>query len=507
MVMRISGFSSGLDIDNMVSQLMKAQRMPADKLTRKKTTLQWQREGYRDLNSKILDFRSNKLFNYRLSKTYSAKKVDVSGNTTAVTAKANGDAVTGTFKVEVGTLATASTNFSSNDIRTNTAFDATKTIASQTSNLSSFSSNSFAINGTTINFDPTTESLNDVIAKINQTTNVNAFYDASSGKVSFSSKQTGLTNNVTDVTSQSGKYITFSGDFLTSALQVSTASASAVAASNATVTINGLQTTQTSNAFTVSGIQITANQAGGTAAYLNVSTDTDKIVDSIKSFISDYNDTLKTLQDKVSEPKYRDFQPLTDDQKKEMKDKDIESWEKKAKSGLFKNDDIFTRAISNMRTDANTPVETGDLKYRTLTSIGIETGAYNENGKLYLVDEQKLRDAIQANPNAVSSIFTASGADSAHTGIAERMYNNLKETLDDITKKAGFPSLDDSSSRDNSILGKQLFQVKTDIDNFTGRLKGIEDRYYRQFSAMEAAMNKFNSQSQYLAGALGGGQK
>jgi flagellar hook-associated protein 2 len=45
MVMRITGFTSGLDIDTLVKDLMKAKRAPLDKLTQQKTTLEWQRDS------------------------------------------------------------------------------------------------------------------------------------------------------------------------------------------------------------------------------------------------------------------------------------------------------------------------------------------------------------------------------------------------------------------------------------------------------------------------------
>ncbi|KOS04347.1 hypothetical protein AM598_01450, partial [Paenibacillus polymyxa] len=61
------------------------------------------------------------------------------------------------------------------------------------------------------------------------------------------------------------------------------------------------------------------------------------------------NDLLNTFGSKVKEEKYRDYQPLTDEQKKDMKENDITLWEQKAKSGLLKNDNILSSAVSSMR--------------------------------------------------------------------------------------------------------------------------------------------------------------
>ena len=55
--MRIAGLASGMDIDSIVKNLMAAERMPLDKLKQKKQILEWQRDDYRALNTKMLSFR------------------------------------------------------------------------------------------------------------------------------------------------------------------------------------------------------------------------------------------------------------------------------------------------------------------------------------------------------------------------------------------------------------------------------------------------------------------
>lgn len=75
MVNRITGFSNVFDIDEIVSKLMKTEQAPLDKMTRQKQTLEWQRDSYREVNSKVkeLDDLINKL-NLTLPSTYGAKK-------------------------------------------------------------------------------------------------------------------------------------------------------------------------------------------------------------------------------------------------------------------------------------------------------------------------------------------------------------------------------------------------------------------------------------------------
>jgi len=510
MVMRIGGLATGIDTDSMVKQLMQAHRMPLNKLTQKKQTFEWQREAYRELNSKLTTFRNNAIFNMKLESTLAPKKATIVGGSKGIEATASPNAGAGTLVVEVLAIASAASNNSSAAIGKN-GFEPGKLLIEQSDlgklaggNLEG-SKYKFKINGKEVEVDPLTDTMNSVLTKINRETNVSAFYDSVTGKVSFMSKDTGSVNNSAD-----GLNITFEdldgGNFLSDFLQVSDGSAEEMTAKDASVRINGLLTERKSNSFTVNGIQIMMKEAKpGESITINVSGDIDKTVENIKSFIDSYNEMLSYLQDLGSAPKYRDFTPLTAEQKTDMSEKDIERWEEKAKSGVLRNDMIISGAVSAMRSAIMAIVDTGSTKYKTLSSIGIETGSYAENGKLYLGDENKLRKALEEEPNAVMKLFTATDdADETRSrvGIASRIHDDLKGSLDQISTKAGrFLTLSDES-----ILSKQLLRVSDDIKSMDRRLTQLESNYYRKFTAMEQAINRLNSQSSYLANAFGGGQ-
>ena len=78
--------------------------------------------------------------------------------------------------------------------------------------------------------------------------------------------------------------------------------------------------------------------------------DTDKIFDSVVKFVDEYNKLIEDLNKQIREPKYRDFQPLSAEQKKDMKEKEIEQWEEKAKSGTLRNDSTISSMLTQMRT-------------------------------------------------------------------------------------------------------------------------------------------------------------
>lgn len=490
--------ASGMDIDSLVKAMLTGQQSKVDKLTQKKQTVEWQRQAYLDMNTKINDFRNNKVYNFKLEGTLAASKVGISGNQDAVSAKATGDAVAGNLVVKVKSLATAASMNSSSDV----TVDPTKSLASQFSSFGSATTGSIKINGKEVTFDPTKDSLNTVISKINKETNVTAFFDGK--KLSLMSKQTGLVNG----TGTGDKIVVESG---TLATELKLDGTSFKAAANAEVYINDLLTSQQSNSFRINGVDITLktvspstdparpdNPSVYTASTITISRDTDKIMESIKSFITDYNDMLKTLQDKADESRYRDFAPLTSEQKEAMKEKEIEQWEEKAMSGLLKNDSVLSTLISDMRLAVTSKVDNGS-KYNTLSAIGITSSSYYDNGKLNVSDEKKLKKALEEDPQAVLDLFTANGTgktDRSDMGIAERIYADAQKAMDQIKKKTGYSSI----LLDETVLGKQMQLLSKQITAGTSRLSDLETRYYKQFSAMEKAIQQYNQQSTSLAG-------
>ncbi|MBW7452490.1 flagellar filament capping protein FliD [Paenibacillus sepulcri] len=498
--MRISGFASGLDIDAMVKELMKAQRAPLDKLSQQRTVVEWQQEQYRDINIKMVDFRNNKLFSYGMSDQISAKQVNVTGNTNAVSAAAVSGATTGSMTIEVTKLASAASLTSgpgTGPVDTNLSLSALK--AAGAVNYDS-ADQSITINGNKITFDENTDTLASLVKKINSNSgaNVNAFLDSTTGKMSITSKTTGAASTVA-----------VSGDVLGRFnLTVSKAGA------DAEVKINGIETTRSSNTFTENGVAITLNAvSGGAATTLNVTGNTDKTLETIKSFIADYNSLLDTVNGKLNEQRYLKYQPLTDEQRTGMSDDEIKLWESKAKSGLLYNDSTLSQAISSMRLSSITDVVI-DGKNVNLTSLGITTGDYTSRGKLVIQDENKLRAAIEADPDKVMKFFAQQTKETdsvkkasptnPDNGLFNRLSNNIMAALDGMYQKAGTSKLSTDANAafsPTSLLGSQLRDIDTRMSNLTDRLTDIENNYYKQFTAMETAMNRYNAQASSLFGA------
>ncbi|MDQ6422499.1 flagellar filament capping protein FliD [Paenibacillus sp. LHD-117] len=280
-------------------------------------------------------------------------------------------------------------------------------------------------------------------------------------------------------------------------------SAISMLGTNAKVLFNGIEAEYDSNTFTIAGMTFTAKQTSNTVVDIGVSQDVDAVVDRIKSFVEKYNTLLDEVNKELLEKKQRSFQPLTDEQRKEMDEDEIKRWEERARSGMLSNDTLITSGLNGMRlslSDSVSGIPTGQIK--SLTEIGISntningtsiSGTYADRGKLY-IDEDKLKKALIENPDEVMALFTNDGATGSSDGIATRLYDRASTLFKEITDKAGA-----TTSNENSYsMGKENIELKAQMDRLTLRLMDIEDRYYKQFTAMEKYINQMNSQSAWL---------
>ncbi|MGP0584722.1 flagellar filament capping protein FliD [Paenibacillus timonensis] len=481
--MRISGLSSGLDIDAIVKQLMTAQRAPLDKLNQQKQQTEWKRDDYREISTKLVSF-NEKLSSLSLSSAIDAKKATVSG-ASVVTATATGAATNSVYNIQVKNMASA----------TNVIYQGTVG-ATKISDIYSGSQTSLTIGSATIDFS-SSDSIDSLVTKINNNKDagVTAVFDSTTGKLSLTSKTTG------------NDPIVLGGDFFDSTKNTKLSTSGQTPGEDATVVINGIESKQASNRFTVNGVEftITGVTPTGQSSQVEVTQDTDKMVDTIKKFAETYNESLALLNKKTGEERYRTFLPLTSEQKEAMTDDEIKLWEEKAQSGLLRNDSILSKAASDMRTALFADFTLPNGTKMNLTQLGITTGSYSEKGKLY-IDETKLREAIESNPEGVNAFFgqidsSATVSNNAQNGIFNRVKKINTEALQSLYDRAGtskYSSDLTTAFLPESEIGKQLRDFDTRISDMNSRLTLIENRYYKQFTAMETAMNKYNSVSSSL---------
>ncbi|MEC1750691.1 flagellar hook-associated protein 2 [Bacillus mojavensis] len=496
MVTRITGLASGMDIDDIVSKLMQTERAPLDKLTQKKQLLEWQRDSYREVNSKIKelqDYMSKNTMTY--PSVYQSKTV-TSSNESVLTATGSASAPNSSSTVEVASLATAATYKASNysgytqgDYNLTFNVVAPGETAAKSVNISVTSA----------------DTIDNVISKINSSDlGVSAFKDKIFNgteyveTIAFSSKATGAGGSIqaTDAAT---------ADFMSGQLGFSLDTDNKLTAykegTNAKVTINGFEMEKLTNNFTVNGVtySIKNTTAATGPVTTSVSTDVDGIYNKIKDFVDKYNELVDSLNEKLQETKYRDYTPLTSEQKEAMSDKEVELWEEKAKSGLLRNDTSIGTGTNQLRTDFYSQVNANGESYQ-LTQFGITTSsAYLKRGHLE-IDEDKLKAKIEEDPQSVANLFTSGSSESNYSdkGIMKRISETLRSTVKSIEAKAGNSTM---GASDYSI-GKNLRSISTEISDMQDRLNTVENRYYKKFSAMDSAIQKMNEQASYLSQLL-----
>jgi len=513
-ITRLTGLASGMDTDSIVKKLMDVEKIPLNRLKQTQQKQTWMSDMYRQWNADLLSFRTNTLLNMKLSGAYNTFDV-TSSNPNSISGTAATNAITGTYSVAVKQLADSATLTGNNVV-----LDPTKTLGNEVQGARQLTANT-SININVYN-DPTnptvsqtaniaintTDTINDVVSKINSAMDANgkslglqAIYDPNMQQFIMKTKATGESVKI-DLSANTDPA---SLQFLNNTLGVGTLTATG---KNADIIVNGKEiNTITSNDVKIMGINFslknTTIDANGqlTTNTVTVSQSVDTVVKNVKDFVDKYNDLLDKMNKAVTESVYKDYQPLTDDQRSELSEKQIEMWESKAKSGLLRGDSIFNGLINKMRNSMSSIVSNGS-SFNTLASIGISSTSYQDRGKLY-VDETKLREAIQTDPGAVEKLFSQSGDTALGTnGLINQLADVMNQGIKDLTAKAGSTA---NSQYDQSVIGRLLSKIQTDITRQTEKLSRKETQYYSQFSAMETAITKYNSQSSWLSQQISSG--
>ncbi len=508
MVNRITGFSNVFDIDEIVSKLMKTEQAPLDKMTRQKQKLEWQRDSYREVTSKVkeLDDLINSL-NLTRPTTYGAKKV-TSSNESAVTATGSTNAATGS--IHVTQLATAS-SFKSSGTSGYTPANGTFTFEVTTPD-------STEPKTVTIKTSDT-DTIDNIVDRLNSSQlGVTAYKGQISDgtnyvdTIALTSRTTGEGVSIKAADGNSASFLTQLGFQVDGDNKL----VATTQGQKAQYEINGLKMENNNNTFSQAGITYELKGTTDQPVNLNVSTDVDAIFDKIKQFVDKYNELVEQINGKVNEKKNRDYQPLTAEEKKGMSEKEIELWETTAKSGLLRSDSILRGGASKIRSDLYANITTSDGNKIQLTQIGITTSSsYKDGGKLEFSKDsdgvEKLKKAIEEDPEKVRQMFISGSLivdskdkDKAQQqyqeqGIIHRIKNSLTAFTKSIQKKAGSTTMELKEYG----LGKDMDSLAKRMDTFQDRLKLVETRYYKKFSAMDSAIQKLNNQSGYLSQLLG----
>lgn len=350
---------------------------------------------------------------------------------------------------------------------------------------------------------------------------VNLHYDSLSDKMVMRSSETGSANNL-KIADGSKAEIVLSKLFGVSDLVDASGEAAAATVArekgkNANLVLNGTEIVQGSNSFAIDGITYTLNALSNTPIHTDAKPNTEKIFENIKSFIEDYNTLISEIDKKITEPRFRKYEPLTEDEKSEVSEKMAEKLEEKAKSGILNGNRDLQRMLEHLRKVMIDNVEGGVR----LSSIGIQSMNWRDKGKL-TVDPAKLKHAIENDLDRVVETFTkASDIPYGETEKAKERYaqNGLVSRMDDVLKDFVRTTRDkdgnkgtllmaagmegDSSAQTNKIT-KEIRKKEKRIDYLMEMLAKKEDYYYKMFAQMESSLSKMQSQQATFANFIAG---
>ena len=247
----------------------------------------------------------------------------------------------------------------------------------------STTSGSFSINGVTISWDATQDSLNDIIGKINASSaGVTASYDALNDRVTLVAKQTGATQ----VALQDA-----SGNFLAAAGLTSATQSLGQNARYSVSTVNGgADLYSTSNTVTgvVPGVTLSLLSATNTPVNVTVSADVDSIVSDVQQFVSQYNSVVGLIDQQT----FMNTDPAST-----------------TPNGPLAGDLSLEMIKERMRSTVGGAAIGTTGQYTALSQVGITFGAVGTaagQANTLQVDETALRNALSTDPTAVAQLFS-----------------------------------------------------------------------------------------------------
>lgn len=267
--------------------------------------------------------------------------------------------------------------------------------------------------------------------------------------------------------------------------------------SDSKIILNGAELTSSSSVVSANGLEIslTGVTKENESVTFSVTTDTDAIYDSVKSFLKEYNSVMKEMNMLYNADSAKGYEPLTSQEKEAMSDDEVKEWETKIKNSLLRSDSTLGSIINAMRSAMQTTVEYDGGTY-ALSSLGIMTSTdYTEGGLLhiygdpddsvYSAKDDKLKKALEENPDVVIATLTG-------------VFGNLRQTMSD--KMAGSKYSSSMSFYNDIKMKSDVKDYESDIKDWEDKLAEMEDAYYSKFTAMETALAKLQSQQSTMSG-------
>lgn len=314
---------------------------------------------------------------------------------------------------------------------------------------------SFMINGVSIAVDPTSDTLLNMIERINASdAGVTASYDSNTDGIRVVSDNLG--SRTISFTSGTSNFLDIMN--LTSAVQV--------AGSDSQFSVDGgaIQTRNSNDISDVIG-GVTINMKSIGTSTITVSQDLDAGVDLIKEFVESFNTSISKISELIE-----DDGPLAGDLS-------IRSIKNQLQGMIYQSVPGLAGTMDNV------------------LDIGISSGDSFDASAVFKIeiDEDKLREALTEGASSLQKIFI----NDDETGIGDIIF----EYLDNITDSFGY--LNDRSKA-NGTIDIQIVSLRERIDSAERRVTIKEQRLRASFIRMEQMSSDYQAQAASLAGFGGG---
>ncbi len=288
---------------------------------------------------------------------------------------------------------------------------------------------------------------------------------------------------------------------------------------NATVNGKALTLTRSSNTVNMDGLNVTFKktfntEGAGEAVTFKTSSDSDKVVDTVKEFVDDINKLMQSVHDayataplkkSTSQKNSSGYEPLTEEDKADMSESAITAYEEKAKTGLLFGDTDLSQLYSSLLST----LQASGADRMDMEAIGLTT-TFSGGVTQFSLNEDKLRSALDSDPDKVRGVFTKTKEGGAKSNglmasFKTTMTNYASTSLGSpgiLVRKAGTKL--SAISLMNNNLQKQIDNINTQIEQWQTRLSDKVDYYTRQFTQLEKLMSTMNNQSSMLADLMGG---
>lgn len=512
----MSGMVSGLDTESIVTALTSNYQTKVDNYKKAQTKLSWKQDAWKEVNTKINDFY-NSLDKYRYSSAWNLQKVTASDSTKAAVS-AGGSAFNGTQTLSINALASGAslvggevssikgTDNTSTAVTGSTKLTALGGTEGQNITLTQGSGDNAKTTATLeIGADTT---VNDLVNTLKQA-GLNASFDETQHRFYISSQKSGKDQSFKlALTDSTGAEVTSSGNVLDKLGVSASTAAKRSDGSDAEIVLDGVKYTNSSNNFSINGLNIQALAKTDSDITINTQTDTQGIYDKVKEFISSYNDLINDLTDRYNAASSGSYEPLTDDEKSQMSDKQVEKWETKIKTGLLRRDQTLdslmttlTNGMMDVYTEGADANGNGGTKV-SLATFGIMTkgilqSATNRQNEYHIDGDEddssvssktdKLMTAITKDPDSVVDFMK---------DLTTKLSSSLKKQMTSTSLRSVFTVYNDKE------MASEYSSYTTQIKEWTTRLNDMQDSYYKKFAKMESMLQELQSNTSSISGMI-----